>query len=103
MSGGVQLLGYRLLKRCCPTALLLCLVSYHLGVFVWVSSWGLWAVALIGVSAPPWEDVLTSLCLLAYSTKQEFLFLTAAPDAGRSLRETHFPEELKVGTARPRH
>lgn len=46
---------------------------------------------------------ITSLCLLAYSAKQEFLFLTAAPDAGRSLRETHFPEELKVGTARPRH
>ncbi|XP_060024814.1 carbohydrate sulfotransferase 10 isoform X1 [Lagenorhynchus albirostris] len=32
----------------------------------------------------------------AYSAKQEFLFLTAAPDAGRSLRETHFPEELKL-------
>ncbi|XP_059798731.1 carbohydrate sulfotransferase 10 isoform X1 [Balaenoptera ricei] len=32
----------------------------------------------------------------AYSAKQEFLFLTTAPDAGRSLRETHFPEELKL-------
>ncbi|MBV94406.1 Carbohydrate sulfotransferase 10, partial [Eschrichtius robustus] len=31
-----------------------------------------------------------------YSAKQEFLFLTTAPDAGRSLRETHFPEELKL-------
>ncbi|MXQ90147.1 hypothetical protein E5288_WYG017355 [Bos mutus] len=31
----------------------------------------------------------------AYSAKQEFLFLTAVPDAGRLPGETHFPEELK--------
>ncbi|XP_043323878.1 carbohydrate sulfotransferase 10 isoform X3 [Cervus canadensis] len=31
----------------------------------------------------------------AYSAKQDFLFLTAVPDVGRSPGETHFPEELK--------
>lgn len=31
----------------------------------------------------------------AYSAKQEFLFLTAVPDTGRSPGETHLPEELK--------
>ncbi|EPY75726.1 carbohydrate sulfotransferase 10 [Camelus ferus] len=31
----------------------------------------------------------------SYSARQEFLFLTAMPDAGRSLGEKRFPEELK--------
>ncbi|KAG8504891.1 Carbohydrate sulfotransferase 10, partial [Galemys pyrenaicus] len=31
----------------------------------------------------------------AYSAKQEFLFLTAMPDAGKLPREKQFPEELK--------
>lgn len=31
-----------------------------------------------------------------YSAKQEFLFLTTVPEAGRFAEEKHFPGELKV-------
>lgn len=76
------------------------LVSSHWDAFLGSLSGVSGLIAPCVCPTPPCGKTFEPLCLLAYSAKQDFLFLTAVPDVGRSPGETHFPEELKVSMAR---